>query len=80
MIDPTNIADFACLDPVYVDDCGGAVNLGTNLNLMFFRYVPVIREGAPVRFERTPCLSLVMPLVCNALQKPAADLFCGASA
>jgi hypothetical protein len=33
MIDPTNIADFACIEPMYVDDCGGGVSLGTNVNL-----------------------------------------------
>jgi hypothetical protein len=32
------MADFACLDPVYVDDAAGAVNLGTNVQLMFCRW------------------------------------------
>jgi hypothetical protein len=28
---------------------------------MFFRYVQVMQEGGQIGFERTPCLSLVLP-------------------
>ena len=41
MIDDRMISDFSAIEPVYIDDCGGALNLGANLNLLFFRYAPI---------------------------------------
>jgi hypothetical protein len=60
MIDERMITDFACLDAVYVDDCAIAINLGHTVNLLFYRNMPLFRDGV-LGFEHTPALSLVLP-------------------
>ena len=53
------IADFACLDPVYVDGifAEGVMNLGANFATPYFRWTPTGRAGnGVVSMERTPAL------------------------
>lgn len=77
MIDDRMISDFSAIEPVYIDDCGGALNLGANLNLLFFRYAPIKRESGQLVFERAPCLSLIIPWRSALCQRP--ELFLSAS-
>jgi hypothetical protein len=70
MIDERMIGDIAALEPMYVDDCHAALNLGTNVNLVFFRYAPVAQEGGAVRFERVSTLSLVIPWASTICKRP----------
>jgi hypothetical protein len=39
-VDGRLIADFACLDPVYVDGMAGVLNLGANFASLYFRWTP----------------------------------------
>jgi hypothetical protein len=55
------IADFACLDPVYVDDMAGVLNLGTNFQMLFHRWSPRSDREGGVGFEKIPALSLILP-------------------
>jgi hypothetical protein len=58
------IADFACLDPVYVDGifAEGVMNLGANFATPYFRWAPRGRgDNGDVSMERTPALFLIRP-------------------
>jgi hypothetical protein len=55
------LANFACLDPVYVDDAGGAVNLGTNFQLLFYRWQRVSNHGDQRDYETVPAVNLILP-------------------
>jgi hypothetical protein len=39
-VDAQLIADFACLDPVYVDGIAGTLNLGETFATLYFRWTP----------------------------------------
>ena len=54
-------ADYAAIEPMYVDGVAGVFNLGANFGTMFFRWTPVRSEDGPVMFERSPGLVLVQP-------------------
>jgi hypothetical protein len=54
------LAEASALEPVYLDGCSVALNLGSNANLVFFRYVPVLVDGV-ITLERSPMLSVIMP-------------------
>jgi hypothetical protein len=60
-MDERLMADFACLDPVYVDDAAGAVNLGTNVQLLFYRWARVSNNGNPNDYEKTAVVNLILP-------------------
>jgi hypothetical protein len=60
IIDERLFADFACLDPIYVDDMVGVLNLGANFNMLFYRWVPRANDGL-ITYDRSPALSLVLP-------------------
>jgi hypothetical protein len=51
------LADFACLDPVYIDDAAAALNLGANCQLLLFRWQCVSRSAG--EFEKVPAVNLV---------------------
>jgi hypothetical protein len=53
------LADFACLDPVYVNDAATALNLGTNCQLLLFRWQCVSHSAG--EFEKVPAVNLVFP-------------------
>jgi hypothetical protein len=55
------LGEIASLDPVYVDGIAGAINLGTNFMLPFFRLIPVKTESGTIIMQRTPILLLVCP-------------------
>lgn len=55
------MADFACLDPVYVDDMAGVINLGTNFQMLFHRWSPQSDREGGVAFEKIPALTLILP-------------------
>jgi hypothetical protein len=55
MIDERMITDFACLDAVYVDDCAIAINLGHTVNLLFYRNMPLFRDGVLGFEQPQPC-------------------------
>jgi hypothetical protein len=59
------IADFACLDPIYVDGAAGFLNLGDNFATRYYRWQLV----GPDKFEKTPAVYLIQPrraLLCKA--------------
>ena len=60
-MDEKLIADFACIDPVYVDGVAGILNLGSNFGMMFYRLVPVYSDGFGIRLEQVPALYVVRP-------------------
>jgi hypothetical protein len=72
------IADFACLDPVYVDGVvtEGVVNLGTNFATPFFRWTPIVRDGRTT-FEKTAALYVVRPIASLDPRDPPALLLQG---
>jgi hypothetical protein len=55
------MADFACLDPVYVDDAVGAMNLGANCQLLLYRWVRMSNNGDPNDYERSAAVNLIVP-------------------
>jgi len=55
------LADFACLDPIYVEDAAGVVNLGTNFQLLFYRWQRVANYGDQRDYERTAAVNLILP-------------------
>ena len=55
------IADFACIDPVYVDGVAGLMNLGENFAALYFRWKMVGVGTHGKLFERQPALVLVRP-------------------
>jgi hypothetical protein len=62
------IADFACLDPMYVDGIAGVLNLGSNFSTPFFRWAPRQSEGGIITFEKVPAMLIVQPrsaLICG---------------
>jgi hypothetical protein len=63
MIEPTEtlLADYAALDPVYVDGIAGVFNLGPNFSAMFFRWQPVRAENGVITYERAPAMVLIQP-------------------
>jgi hypothetical protein len=61
LLSDANLADYAAIEPMYVDGVAGVFNLGANFGTMFFRWTPVRSEGGPVMFERSPGLVLVQP-------------------
>jgi hypothetical protein len=40
-----NLADYAAIDPIYIDGIAGVFNLGANFGTMFFRWAPTRSEG-----------------------------------
>jgi hypothetical protein len=56
-----HLADYAAIEPMYVDGVAGVFNLGANFGTMFFRWTPVRSEDGPVMFERSPAFVLVQP-------------------
>jgi hypothetical protein len=58
------MADFACLDPVYVEDAAGVVNLGTNFQLLLYRWARMANNGDSNDFERTAAVNLILPRTC----------------
>jgi hypothetical protein len=70
------MADFACLDPVYVDGIvyEGLANLGANFATPFFRWTPTVSNSGVVVFERTPALFLVRPRSSLLPRSPLAAL------
>jgi hypothetical protein len=67
-LDERLLADYAALDPVYVDGIAGVFNLGPNFSTVFFRYNPVRTNSGIIVYERTPTMLLVQPrsaLVCG---------------
>ena len=60
-MDERLMAEFACLDPVYVDGIAGLMNLGTNFSIQYFRWTPVGVEGGKVLYQKTAALRLVRP-------------------
>lgn len=55
------LADFACVDPTYVDEVGAVLNLGANFNMLFYRWTPVSAQDGRVQLEPTPAISLILP-------------------
>jgi hypothetical protein len=58
------IADFGCLDPIYVDGifAEGVMSLGANFATPYFRWAPTGLAGnGGVSMERTPALFLIRP-------------------
>jgi hypothetical protein len=56
-IDDRLIADFACLDPTYVEDLGGVLNLGTTFAMLFHRWSPTSSST----FEKSAAVHLILP-------------------
>jgi hypothetical protein len=61
-----NLADYAAIDPIYVDGVAGVFNLGVNFGTMLFRWVPVRSEGGGLTYE-------------SVLVQPRTSLLCGKS-
>lgn len=61
------MADFACLEPIYIDGAAGYMNLGANIVCFYYRWqVTKYENGNPV-FEKMPALQIIRPknsLVC----------------
>ena len=58
------MADFACLDPVYVDGIAGLTNLGGgNFGTLYFRWTAVGVGLHGKLYEKTPALVLVRPTI-----------------
>jgi len=55
------LADFACIDPVYVDGIARILNLGTNFQILYFRWVPTQSEHGLVTMVKTPAASVIRP-------------------
>jgi len=71
------IADFACLDSVYVDGifAEGVMNLGANFATPYFRWTPTGRAGnGVVSMQRTPALFLIRPRSSLLPRSPLAAL------
>jgi hypothetical protein len=62
------IADYAAIEPMYVDGVAGVFNLGANFGTMYFRWVPVRGDGGGITYERSPAFVMV---------QPRAPLLCG---
>lgn len=60
-MDERLMADFACLDPIYVDGTAGAMNLGETFATLYFRWVAVRSTDGGMTYERAPALYLVRP-------------------
>lgn len=56
------MADFACLEPIYVDGIAGVLNLGANFATLFFRWIPVSSANGIINYERTPAMNIVRPV------------------
>ena len=56
------MADFACLDPVYVDGVAGLMNLGDNFAALYFRWKVVGAGPHGKLYERQPAVVLVRPI------------------
>jgi hypothetical protein len=59
-LDERLLADWSSIDPVYVDDMVGVLNLGTNFNMLFYRWIPTASNGM-ISYEKSPVLSLILP-------------------
>jgi hypothetical protein len=72
------IADFACLEPIYVDGIvsEGVVSLGVNFATPYFRWVPAVHEGRVI-MERVPAIYLIRPIASLAPHDPLALLLQG---
>jgi hypothetical protein len=57
VFDERLLADFASLEPVYVDGVLGLVNLGGNFAAVHYRLVPVKSESAIIVMEKIPTLA-----------------------
>jgi hypothetical protein len=55
------LSDAACLDPVFFDDCAAILSHGTNVNLLFVRYLPKIGADGLIVYERTVDMSMILP-------------------
>ena len=63
------LAEFSCLDPLYVDGIAGLVNLGDTFATCFFRWAAAKAEGGLIVQERMPAVYLVRPrasITCSA--------------
>jgi hypothetical protein len=61
-LDDEAMAEFAALDPVYVDGrLGPLINLGANFGTHYFRWVPVPSEKGII-YRKVPSLLLVRPM------------------
>jgi hypothetical protein len=55
------LADFACLDPIYVDGIARILNLGTNFQVLYFRWVPTQSKHGLTTMEKAPAASVIRP-------------------
>ena len=55
------MAEFNCIEPVYVDGIAGLLNLGPNFATLYFRWVPAQSEGGAFIYQQTPAITLVRP-------------------
>lgn len=60
-MDERLVADFGCVDPIYVDGVAGILNLGQNFGMLFYRMVPVCSEGGGIALQQAPAVYLVRP-------------------
>ena len=63
-----HLADFAAIEPIYVDGIAGVFNLGPNFATLFFRWIPVKSEGGIIGYERAPAIVVTQPrsaLICG---------------
>ena len=71
------IADFACLDPVYVDGIfeEGVMSFGTNFATPYFRWAPTGRaSNGVVSMEKIPALFVIRPRSSLLPRSPLAAL------
>ena len=55
------MADFACLDPVYVDGIAGLMNLGANFGTLYYRWKAVCSNRNGLVYEKQPALVIIRP-------------------
>ena len=55
------LADFACLEPIYVDGIEKLLNFGTSFGILYYRWVAVRSEGGQTIYEKTPALHIRRP-------------------
>jgi hypothetical protein len=61
-MDDNLLAEFAHIEPCYVDGLAGVCAVGgDNLAMMFFRLQPIGVDNGRVRLEKVPAVTLVRP-------------------
>ena len=72
-----DLSAWSSLDPIYLDGKAGALNLGANVMICYFRWTPVMQQNGLIVRQRTPALCAIRPMASVSPNGGIAKLLAG---